>query len=171
MILERERPESWGRERDIDLLFHFCMHLFVDSYMYPDRGLNPQTWCNKTTLQLTELPGQGKNTYFLSLWICLFWTFHKNKIHFKNSNKSLNILKYLVSVQILVCIINLFFNCLNQNMNSDHTLWLIDILLKCLSDLIIYHTVIYNHIPYNSPKENKLIDFSVFTALHPSPQF
>ena len=55
MILERETE----RERNIDLLFCLFMHPLVDSYMCPDQGLNLQPWCMGTTLQPTELPGQG----------------------------------------------------------------------------------------------------------------
>ena len=39
-----------GRERNIYLLLHLFMHSIVDSYMCPDWGWNPQTWCIGTTL-------------------------------------------------------------------------------------------------------------------------
>ena len=35
---ERER---WGREREINLLFHLFMHSLVDSCISPDQGSNP----------------------------------------------------------------------------------------------------------------------------------
>ena len=40
--LERER--GWERERNIEMLFHSFIHLFVGSHMCPDWGLNPQPW-------------------------------------------------------------------------------------------------------------------------------
>ena len=55
LILEKEE----GEERDIALLFQLFMHSSVSSRRCPDQELNLQPWCMGTTLQPTELPGQG----------------------------------------------------------------------------------------------------------------
>ena len=55
------------RERNINSLFHLFMHSLVDFYVCSDWELNSQPGCIRTTLQPTELPGQGLMCIFLKL--------------------------------------------------------------------------------------------------------
>ena len=60
--------EGW-REREKkkhDLLFHSCMHSFVDSCLCRDWGSNPQPWYIRTMLESTELPDQGSTFLILN---------------------------------------------------------------------------------------------------------
>ena len=40
---EREKGGDREKERNTDLLFHFLMHLLIDSSVHPDWGSNPAT--------------------------------------------------------------------------------------------------------------------------------
>ena len=56
-----------GREnRENNLLFHPVTKPLVDFCMCPDLGSNQQFWYISTTLQPTELPGQGSIFLFLN---------------------------------------------------------------------------------------------------------
>ena len=64
-ILAWLKKSIWerDRERNVDLLFHFFMHSLVASCICLDPRSNPQPWCNRTTVQPTELSGQGYSLF------------------------------------------------------------------------------------------------------------
>lgn len=41
----------------LEVLFHLVMHWWVDCFMCPDLGLNPQPWCIRTTPELSRPAG------------------------------------------------------------------------------------------------------------------
>ena len=60
LILVKENKEEREKEKQTLICFSiYLMHSLVASFMCPYQGLNLQSWCIRTTLEPTELHGQG----------------------------------------------------------------------------------------------------------------
>lgn len=55
----RDREKGGWEWGGISLLFHWFMHLLVDSCLCPDQRWSPQSLCIRTMLQPLELPRPG----------------------------------------------------------------------------------------------------------------